>query len=106
VNVRDSVAARSGLHRTYISILERGKRSPTLDTIAVLARALDSAPQAAVSRSLPTAPEAGQLAVIQEEVGLHRLTEALDLEVYALAALSILGPAFVRLLPEWAARSA
>ena len=40
------------------------------------------------------------------EVGLHRLTEALDLEVYALAALSILGPAFVRLLPERAARFA
>jgi len=31
------IDTRSGLHSTYISILERGKRSPTLDTIAVLA---------------------------------------------------------------------
>ncbi len=41
---QEQLAAMSGLHRTYISILERGKRSPTLDTIAVLARALRRAP--------------------------------------------------------------
>jgi len=48
---QEALAIRSGLHRTYISILERGKRSPTLDTIAVLARALDSAPHRLVRRA-------------------------------------------------------
>lgn len=41
---QEQLAAMSGLHRTYISILERGQRSPTLDTIAVLARALGRPP--------------------------------------------------------------
>jgi transcriptional regulator with XRE-family HTH domain len=41
---QEQLATMAGLHRTYISILERGKRSPTLDTIAVLARALRRSP--------------------------------------------------------------
>jgi transcriptional regulator with XRE-family HTH domain len=41
---QEQLAAMTGLQRTYISILERGKRSPTLDTIAVLARALQRPP--------------------------------------------------------------
>jgi len=39
-------------------------------------------------------------------VKLRERNEALDLEVYALAALYILGPTFVRSLPERAARFA
>src|SRR6266404_8059420 len=34
------LARRSGLHRTYISDLERGARNPSIDSIERLARAL------------------------------------------------------------------
>lgn len=43
---------------------------------------------------------------VREWVKLRERNEALDLEIYALAALHILGPAFVRSLPELAARLA
>lgn len=43
---------------------------------------------------------------VREWVKLRERNEALDLEVYSLAALYILGPAFVRSLPEHAARLA
>jgi transcriptional regulator with XRE-family HTH domain len=48
---QEALAARSGLHRTYISILERGQRSPTLDTIAALAHALGQSPNRLVRRA-------------------------------------------------------
>ena len=35
------MAFEAGLDRTYISILEMGKRSPTLDTLMVLCAAFD-----------------------------------------------------------------
>lgn len=38
------VAFMAGLDRTYISLLELGKRSPTLDTIMALCDALDTKP--------------------------------------------------------------
>ncbi|CAN7750994.1 helix-turn-helix domain-containing protein [Duganella sp. LjRoot269] len=38
------VAFMAGLDRTYISLLELGKRSPTLDTIIALCDALDTKP--------------------------------------------------------------
>jgi len=38
---QETLAFTSGLDRTYISLLELGKRSPTLDTIIVLCSALD-----------------------------------------------------------------
>jgi phage terminase large subunit GpA-like protein len=41
---------------------------------------------------------------VREWVKLRERNEALDLEVYALAALYILGPALIRRLPERAAR--
>lgn len=43
---------------------------------------------------------------MREWVKLRERNEALDLEVYALAALYILGPALIRRLPERAARLA
>jgi len=30
---QETLADRSGLHRTYISLLERNRKSPTLDTL-------------------------------------------------------------------------
>jgi transcriptional regulator with XRE-family HTH domain len=37
---QEALAAKSGLDRTYISLLERGQRQPTLKTLARLAEAL------------------------------------------------------------------
>jgi transcriptional regulator with XRE-family HTH domain len=37
---QEELAHRSGLHRTYVSQLERGLKSPSLNAIAGLARAL------------------------------------------------------------------
>ncbi len=41
---QEEFADISGLHRTYISGIERGERNPTLDIIFQLARALKCAP--------------------------------------------------------------
>ena len=38
---QEGLAFAAGLHRTYISLLERGQRSPKLATIFRLAEALD-----------------------------------------------------------------
>lgn len=35
------LAERAGLHQTYIGLLERGERNPSLDTSSAIARALD-----------------------------------------------------------------
>jgi transcriptional regulator with XRE-family HTH domain len=41
---QDALAATAGLHHTHISLLERGKRDPTLETLVRLARALGVTP--------------------------------------------------------------
>jgi len=40
----------SGYHRTYISLLERGEKSPTLTTIYNLCKTLDIKPAAMIER--------------------------------------------------------
>lgn len=37
---QEELAHRAGLHRTYISLLERGQRNPSLSVLVALARAL------------------------------------------------------------------
>ncbi len=37
---RAALAEKAGLHQTYIGLLERGKRSPNLDTAQAIARSL------------------------------------------------------------------
>ncbi|PFP64478.1 transcriptional regulator [Bacillus cereus] len=38
---QEELAFNSGLDRTYISLLERGKRKPTINTVFALANALN-----------------------------------------------------------------
>lgn len=38
---QEALAERADIHRTYMGMLERGERSPTLDTAAKLAAALE-----------------------------------------------------------------
>lgn len=54
---QEQLAFASGYHRTYISLLERGLKSPSLDTIFHLALALKIAPTkliASVENQKPT----------------------------------------------------
>lgn len=41
---QEELADRAGLHRTYVSSIERGERNITLRTVFVLAKALDVEP--------------------------------------------------------------
>lgn len=41
---QEALADLAGLHRTYISLLERSRRSPTLATLEAIARALGMTP--------------------------------------------------------------
>jgi transcriptional regulator with XRE-family HTH domain len=38
---RAALAKKAGLHQTYIGLLERGERSPNLDTAKAIANALE-----------------------------------------------------------------
>ena len=38
---QEELAERCGVHRTYIGSIERGEKSPTLNTIAKFAKGLD-----------------------------------------------------------------
>ena len=41
---QEALALESGLDRTYVSMLERGKRQPTLAAVFLLAKTLDTDP--------------------------------------------------------------
>ncbi|MBI5606601.1 MAG: helix-turn-helix transcriptional regulator [Deltaproteobacteria bacterium] len=47
---QESLGFESGYHRTYISLLERGKKSPSLKTIFQLAKALGIKPSEIMDR--------------------------------------------------------
>lgn len=47
---QERLAELSGLHRTYVSLLERGLRNPSLTVIHALARALGTSMVAMVGR--------------------------------------------------------
>jgi transcriptional regulator with XRE-family HTH domain len=50
---QEELAHQSGLHRTYISQIERGRKSPTLATIYALASALEDEAGALISALVP-----------------------------------------------------
>lgn len=41
---QEELAARSGLHRNYVGMIERGERSPSLAAVEALSRALRMRP--------------------------------------------------------------
>lgn len=47
-----ALAAELGIDQTYVSDLERGRRNPTLATLAKIAEALDTTPSALLSSVL------------------------------------------------------
>jgi transcriptional regulator with XRE-family HTH domain len=47
---QEALAFEAGLHRTYISLIERGKKSPTLAVIVRLAKALGIKPSELLRR--------------------------------------------------------
>lgn len=46
---QEELAHRAGVHRTYISLLERNEKSPTLNVLFNIARALDRRPSEVLS---------------------------------------------------------
>ncbi len=48
---QDALAHEAGRHRTYLSDVERGLSSPSLKTVALLARVLETTPSALVKRA-------------------------------------------------------
>ena len=42
---QEEVAERAGVDRTYVSILERGLKSPTVETLEKICRALGTLPE-------------------------------------------------------------
>jgi transcriptional regulator with XRE-family HTH domain len=48
---QEDLALECGLHRTYISQLERGQKSPTLRALIVIAKALKIEPAELVKRA-------------------------------------------------------
>ena len=46
---QEELAGLAGLHRTFISLIERGQRNPSLDVIRKLALALDTTATSLVS---------------------------------------------------------
>lgn len=47
---QEELGFESGYHRTYISLLERGKKSPSLKTLFQLAKSLDVKPSEIIAR--------------------------------------------------------
>ncbi|MCK6530604.1 helix-turn-helix domain-containing protein [Myxococcota bacterium] len=48
---QEALAELAGLHRTYISLLERGQRSPSVEVVSVLAAALGTSASALISQA-------------------------------------------------------
>jgi transcriptional regulator with XRE-family HTH domain len=49
---QEALALEAGIDRTFVSLLERGKRQPTLQTVFRLAKVLGVSPATLVARTL------------------------------------------------------
>jgi CheY-like chemotaxis protein len=70
---QEELAARAGLHRTYVSDVERGARNPSLESVDKLARALELS----LPRLLETAgddPTLVEILLVEDEPGDIELT--------------------------------
>lgn len=47
---QETLAFDAGIHRTYVSLIERGRKSPTIAVIAKLAKALNVRPSELLRR--------------------------------------------------------
>lgn len=47
---QEQLALEAGLHRTYISLLERGKRSPTIDVLLRICKVLGTSASELIGR--------------------------------------------------------
>jgi transcriptional regulator with XRE-family HTH domain len=57
---QERLAEAAGLHRTYVSWLERGRSSPTLDAVAAIAAALDASAAELVTEAEADARTSGR----------------------------------------------
>ena len=48
---QEEVAERAGVDRTYVSILERGLKSPTLETLEKICKALGTLPERVIEEA-------------------------------------------------------
>jgi transcriptional regulator with XRE-family HTH domain len=53
---QEKLGFECGYHRTYISLLERGVHSPTINTVFILARVLRTTPSAIIKKVESKAP--------------------------------------------------
>jgi CheY-like chemotaxis protein len=64
---QENLAERAGLHRTYISDVERGARNPSLESITRLAQALDLSLPALFERATNQGVEGGMVEILLVE---------------------------------------
>lgn len=57
---QEALADQAGIHRTYLSLLERGKRAPTIEVVRLLAKALETTMTALIAEveGVPLGPDA------------------------------------------------
>ncbi len=84
---QEELAARAGLHRTYISDLERGARNPSLESVAKLAEALEL--------SLPMLFEKAEYRKLVEILLVEDDPQDVELTLRAFRQMSLTNPVHV-----------
>jgi CheY-like chemotaxis protein len=84
---QEELAARAGLHRTYVSDLERGARNPSLESVAKLAEALEL--------SLPMLFEKAQYRKLVEILLVEDDPQDVELTLRAFRKMTLTNPVHV-----------